>query len=710
MLMPTSGRPSMASPASLSTAARDEGRGGDQLLFGEGAEDLFLNHLDQEDFSALAAACSPTATPTNSYSASVWASSEALPSQAAAAPLPFVGSGGAIGAVGAVGMPDPRRVSGPFSPSARLPPSNLHRSFLHHPAGGGGVGGVNGGVGRLTSPAGAAMGGGAGARLTSVSGYQATTPASGFHARAAGHHGHGGVAQTSEADLVPTLLAVGTGRGSGAVVGASTHAFMCGTRGSGLSDVVTMLTAELDRHGRKPEIDHVVSGERAVDRVKALKRCGLWYWVIVLEVEGSLAAAIATAREIRAANPTSPIIAVGSPRLLRNAESGASGAGSPRGEGHLRGEVLRYFNDFITIPVASAAVRSLATRLLLAPPENAVVAAAATSGMAAAGTAKAVYASQARHSHSESTRISRQTDLGSFRPNLQVPQASLPSPNAWGSPTGLTSPLSPYGGAWLAAHSRGHLKSYEDSRGVGESFEPRASPSSGNAESFASHKERVFGGGAEDRAAPCRLFSADFERENAEAQEREFDFVFRHGTVVLKVEEDDFGRIVPVVCSACEYATTHFGDLTGKPLQSMFDGAATNKTTAGKILQHIEEGDTDSMCSYINLKSEARWEMASFVSVRSLSRRPKREPGHQERLPPWYVLLKVCLPSTLGLIKEPELLDKMYSRTAMAVAPPGLKRGANGGKGKAAPKARSKPASKRPVKRAKASPVDEQGF
>lgn len=82
---------------------------------------------------------------------------------------------------------------------------------------------------------------------------------------------------------------------------------------------------------------------------------------------------------------------------------------------------------------------------------------------------------------------------------------------------------------------------------MGESFEPRASPSSGNAESFASHKERVFGGGAEDRAAPCRLFSADFERENAEAQEREFDFVFRHGTVVLKVEEDDFGRIVPVV-------------------------------------------------------------------------------------------------------------------------------------------------------------------
>lgn len=31
------------------------------------------------------------------------------------------------------------------------------------------------------------------------------------------------------------------------------------------------------------------------------------------------------------------------------------------------------------------------------------------------------------------------------------------------------------------------------------------------------------------------------------------------------------------------------------------------------------------------------------------------------------MLLKVCLPSTLGLIKEPALLDKMYSRAAMAV-------------------------------------------
>ena len=108
MLLSSSGRPPVASPASLSAAAAaaagDEGGGGDQLLFGEGAEDLFLNHLDHEEFSALAAACSPTATPTNSYSASSWAPSSANPSQAVAAPLPF------IGAVVAGGMPDPRRV------------------------------------------------------------------------------------------------------------------------------------------------------------------------------------------------------------------------------------------------------------------------------------------------------------------------------------------------------------------------------------------------------------------------------------------------------------------------------------------------------------------------------------------------------------------------------------------------------------------------
>ena len=41
-----------------------------------------------------------------------------------------------------------------------------------------------------------------------------------------------------------------------------------------------------------------------------------------------------------------------------------------------------------------------------------------------------------------------------------------------------------------------------------------------------------------------------------------------------------------------------------------------------------------------------------------------------QRLPPWYVLLKVCLPSTIGLVKEPQLLDEMYSRSALEIPPP----------------------------------------
>lgn len=53
---------------------------------------------------------------------------------------------------------------------------------------------------------------------------------------------------------------------------------------------------------------------------------------------------------------------------------------------------------------------------------------------------------------------------------------------------------------------------------------------------------RIFGGGAEDRASPCRLFGHDFEKQNAEMEAREYDFMFRHGTIVLRVEEDDRGE------------------------------------------------------------------------------------------------------------------------------------------------------------------------
>lgn len=69
--------------------------------------------------------------------------------------------------------------------------------------------------------------------------------------------------------------------------------------GVGLAEVISMLTQELDRHGLKPEIDQVSSGERAVQRVKALARHGLRYRMVVLGVEGSLARSAATARDLR---------------------------------------------------------------------------------------------------------------------------------------------------------------------------------------------------------------------------------------------------------------------------------------------------------------------------------------------------------------------------------------------------------------------------
>lgn len=64
---------------------------------------------------------------------------------------------------------------------------------------------------------------------------------------------------------------------------------------------------------------------------------------------------------------------------------------------------------------------------------------------------------------------------------------------------------------------------------------------------FTARKERVFGGTAEDRSLPCKLFSRAFDKANEEFEAREFDFVFRHGTLVLRVEEDRFGRVSPIV-------------------------------------------------------------------------------------------------------------------------------------------------------------------
>ncbi|CBJ30147.1 hypothetical protein Esi_0177_0036 [Ectocarpus siliculosus] len=228
-----------------------------------------------------------------------------------------------------------------------------------------------------------------------------------------------------------------------------------------------------------------------------------------------------------------------------------------------------------------------------------------------------------------------------------------------------------------------------------------ASPSSSSPatveETLASLKRRVFGGSEEDRELSCGLFGEEFEMKNAEIEDREYDFVFRHGTILVRVEEGVGGEVVPMVFSLCEYATDHFGDLTGLPLQWLFHEDATNKKTAAKIMMHIERSDSDSMCCYVNLKSKVRRWTSSFVSIRSLSNRPERaheqRVGH-EHLPPWYVLLKVCLPSALGLIKEPELLQQLYSKKA-----------AEASKRAAPQKGRGKVGAKKTNKKAKGAPV-----
>lgn len=96
------------------------------------------------------------------------------------------------------------------------------------------------------------------------------------------------------------LLVVGRGgRGGGPLSSSNSPAL--GSKLGGLADVVSMLTKELKGHGLTLEIEHVVSGERAVQQVNALARHGLWYKMILLEVEeqGSLAGAAATAWGLR---------------------------------------------------------------------------------------------------------------------------------------------------------------------------------------------------------------------------------------------------------------------------------------------------------------------------------------------------------------------------------------------------------------------------
>lgn len=63
----------------------------------------------------------------------------------------------------------------------------------------------------------------------------------------------------------------------------------------------------------------------------------------------------------------------------------------------------------------------------------------------------------------------------------------------------------------------------------------------------------------EDRASPCKLFGQEFAKRDAQMEDREYDFVFRHGTIVLRVAEDWQGNAVPVV-SGAEWSPCCFKD------------------------------------------------------------------------------------------------------------------------------------------------------
>lgn len=100
------------------------------------------------------------------------------------------------------------------------------------------------------------------------------------------------------------LLAVGTKKqrlggadGTVTVTGGGGGGAM--DSGASLDDVIGMLTAEINRNGREAETERVETGERAVLQVRALARSELRYGIVLLEVEGSRAAAIATARELK---------------------------------------------------------------------------------------------------------------------------------------------------------------------------------------------------------------------------------------------------------------------------------------------------------------------------------------------------------------------------------------------------------------------------
>ncbi|CAN0023377.1 unnamed protein product, partial [Ectocarpus sp. 4 AP-2014] len=361
------------------------------------------------------------------------------------------------------------------------------------------------------------------------------------------------------------LLAVGTKKqrlrgADGTVTGGG------GAKDSGasLDDVIGMLTAEINRNGREAETERVETGERAVLQVRALARSELRYGIVLLEVEGSRAAAIATGRELKAANPSTPIIAVAYPHAMLTPAQLLSSEG------------WRDFNEILPFPVSAATVRGLATRYLLAPPG--VVAAAVSSGMAGepissgpSTAAAATFGQLGRH-----TAGSGSCCGGTLVPSLPVAGGSgevpppPPPPPQQQQQQGTGAALPPHGVAWsvLPDAEEGVLLPSQPllsvtgpcaRRALEGLARPRAampSPSSSSPttveETLASLKRRVFGGSEEDRALSCGLFGEEFEMKNAEIEDsREYDFVFRHGTILVRVEEGVDGEVVPMVGLLC---------------------------------------------------------------------------------------------------------------------------------------------------------------
>ena len=291
--------------ASPPAAARSDEPGSSsvhELLFGEETEeeDLFFDRLDDNDFSALAAAIGPTPR-SSTPPPPLWASS---PVTSASGEQLLSADSLVASPLGCRGAPD---LLSPLSVLAVSP-------MLHQSPGPGfppGCPSVTGGAPALADTslqASVSSSCGQRARTSSYDASQTGVETSFYTSISGGQKVIDSTqspttTRTATSTSTVCLLVVG-GRGRASVpvtaFGASNPSAL-GTTLGGLADVVSMLTKELERHGLTPEIDHVLSGERAVQRVKALARHGLCYKMVLLEVEDleSLAGAAATAWDLR---------------------------------------------------------------------------------------------------------------------------------------------------------------------------------------------------------------------------------------------------------------------------------------------------------------------------------------------------------------------------------------------------------------------------